>query len=97
MAKPILNKVQEQNLADPRGIAENVLNKDEGKSRAGTLIDILVFVRSFSIITGFNIIDGDDITKDVMLGMEFCKKYASCQMIMKKFAHGDECEKIDDE
>ncbi|GKE74278.1 ribonuclease H-like domain-containing protein [Tanacetum coccineum] len=72
-------------------------NKDEGKSHAGTLIDIPVFVRSFCIITGFTIIDGDDITKDVVLGMKFCKKYASCQMIMKKFALGDKCERIMDD
>ncbi|GKC53365.1 hypothetical protein Tco_1076110 [Tanacetum coccineum] len=42
----------------------------------------------------FTIIDDDDMTKDVMLGMKFCKKYASCQMIMKKFALGDKCEQI---
>ncbi|GKB81960.1 hypothetical protein Tco_0948855 [Tanacetum coccineum] len=43
---------------------------------------------------GFTIIDGDDVTKDVVLGMKFCKKYSSCQMIMKKFALGDKCERI---
>ncbi|GJY45315.1 RNA-directed DNA polymerase, eukaryota [Tanacetum coccineum] len=42
----------------------------------------------------FTIIDDDDMTKDVMLGMKFCKKYASCQMIMKKFALVDKCERI---
>ncbi|GJR59469.1 hypothetical protein Tco_1501631 [Tanacetum coccineum] len=42
-----------------------IKNKDEGKSHVGTLINIPVFVRSFSIITGFTIIDGDDIAKDV--------------------------------
>ncbi|GJR14233.1 retrovirus-related pol polyprotein from transposon TNT 1-94 [Tanacetum coccineum] len=74
-------------------------DKDEGKSHAGTLIDIPVFVGRFSIISGFTIIDDDDMTKDVVLGMKFCKKYASCQMIMKKFALGDKCEQImkDDE
>ncbi|GJS88404.1 ribonuclease H-like domain-containing protein [Tanacetum coccineum] len=56
-----------------------IKDNDERKSHAGTLIDIPVFVRSFSIITGFTIIDGDDITKDVVLGMRFCKKYALCQ------------------
>ncbi|GJW84294.1 ribonuclease H-like domain-containing protein [Tanacetum coccineum] len=74
-----------------------IKNKDEEKSHAGTLINIPVFIGSFSIITSFTIIDGDDITKDIVLGMKFCKKYASCQMIMKKFAYGDECEQIDDE
>ncbi|GKA17577.1 ribonuclease H-like domain-containing protein [Tanacetum coccineum] len=71
-----------------------IKDKDEGKSHAGTLIDIPVFVEFFSIITGFTIIDGDDITQDVVLGMKFYKKYASCQMIMKKFALGDKYERI---
>ncbi|GKD81851.1 ribonuclease H-like domain-containing protein [Tanacetum coccineum] len=71
-----------------------IKDKDERKSHAKTLIDIPVFVRSFSIITGFTIIDGDDITKDIMLGMKFCKKHTSCQMIMRKFAHGNGCELI---
>ncbi|GJV79341.1 retrovirus-related pol polyprotein from transposon TNT 1-94 [Tanacetum coccineum] len=69
-------------------------DKDEGKSHAGTLIDILVFVGSFSIISGFTIIDDDDMTKDVVLGMKFHKKYASCQRIMKRFALGNNCERI---
>ncbi|GJU23175.1 retrotransposon protein, putative, ty3-gypsy subclass [Tanacetum coccineum] len=46
---------------------------------------------------GFTIIDGDDITKDVVLGMKFYKKYASCQMFMRKFANRDGCERIKDE
>ncbi|GKD63815.1 ribonuclease H-like domain-containing protein, partial [Tanacetum coccineum] len=37
----------------------------------------------------FPIIDGDDMTKDVVLDMRFCMKYASCQRIMKKFALRD--------
>ncbi|GJT47366.1 hypothetical protein Tco_0956081 [Tanacetum coccineum] len=68
-------------------------DKDEGKSHAGTLIDIPVFVGSFSIISGFTIIDDDDMTKDVVLSMKFCK-YASCQRIMKRFALGNNCERI---
>ncbi|GJT31352.1 ribonuclease H-like domain-containing protein [Tanacetum coccineum] len=71
-----------------------IKDKDERKSHAGTLIDIPVFVRKFSIISGFTIIDDDDMAKDIVLGMKFCKKYASCQMIMKKFALGDKCERI---
>ncbi|GKB11572.1 hypothetical protein Tco_0845495 [Tanacetum coccineum] len=51
-----------------------IKDKDEGKSHARTLIDIPVFVGSFSIILGFTIIDDDDITKDVVLGMKFYKK-----------------------
>ncbi|GJR56165.1 hypothetical protein Tco_1406686 [Tanacetum coccineum] len=70
------------------------LEQDEGKSHAGTLIDIPVFVGSFSIISGFTIIDDDDMTKDVVLGMKFCKKYASCQRIMKRFALGNNYERI---
>ncbi|GJS57617.1 hypothetical protein Tco_0652401 [Tanacetum coccineum] len=42
----------------------------------------------------FTIIDGDDMTKDVVLGMKFYKKYPSCQMIMKKFALGNKCEEL---
>nr|GEZ49775.1 hypothetical protein [Tanacetum cinerariifolium] len=45
---------------------------------------------------GFTIID-DDATKGVELGMPFYKNYLSCQMVMKKFAHGDECGRIEDE
>ncbi|GJT79359.1 ribonuclease H-like domain-containing protein [Tanacetum coccineum] len=71
-----------------------IKDKDEGKNHVGTLINIPVFVGSFSIISGFTIIDDDDMTKDVVLGMKFCKKYASCQMIMKKFALGDKYERI---
>ncbi|GKC67119.1 retrovirus-related pol polyprotein from transposon TNT 1-94 [Tanacetum coccineum] len=67
---------------------------DEGKSHAKTLIDVPVFVGSFSIILGFTIIDDDDMTKDVVLGMKFCKKYTSCQRIMKRFALGNNCERI---
>ncbi|GJX12729.1 ribonuclease H-like domain-containing protein [Tanacetum coccineum] len=71
-----------------------IKDKDEGKNHARTLIDIPIFIGSFSIILGFTIIDDDDITKDIMLGMKFCKKYASCQMIMKKFSLGDKHERI---
>ncbi|GJV08525.1 hypothetical protein Tco_1346181 [Tanacetum coccineum] len=42
----------------------------------------------------FTIIDNDDMTKDVVLGMKFCKKYASCQRIMKRFALGNNYERI---
>ncbi|GKC17225.1 hypothetical protein Tco_1014007 [Tanacetum coccineum] len=43
---------------------------------------------------GFTISDDDDMTKDVVLGMKFCKKYASCQKVIKKFALGDISERI---
>ncbi|GJR18613.1 ribonuclease H-like domain-containing protein [Tanacetum coccineum] len=69
-------------------------DKDEGKSHAGTLIDIPVFVGSFFIISGFTIIDDDDMTKDVVLGMKFYKKYASYQTIMKRFALENNYEQI---
>ncbi|GKC95173.1 hypothetical protein Tco_1160615, partial [Tanacetum coccineum] len=68
----------------------------EGKKLAGTLIDMPIFVGNFSIILGFSIIDDMDITSGVVLGMPFCKKFVSCQKIMEKFAHGDECERIDE-
>ncbi|GJS38524.1 RNA-directed DNA polymerase, eukaryota, reverse transcriptase zinc-binding domain protein [Tanacetum coccineum] len=66
----------------------------EGKSPDGTLIDIPVFVGKFSILTGFIIIDNEDVTRDVALCMPFFMKYVSCQMIMKKFAHGDKREQM---
>ncbi|GJW05465.1 hypothetical protein Tco_1564321 [Tanacetum coccineum] len=69
----------------------------EGKKLAGTLIGIPIFVGNFSIISSFSIIDDMDITCGVMLGMPFCKKFVSCQKIMEKFAHGDECERMDEE
>ncbi|GJY15865.1 ribonuclease H-like domain-containing protein [Tanacetum coccineum] len=54
-----------------------IKNKDKKESHAETLIDIPVFVGNFSIISGFTIVDDEDMTKDVVLGMKFCKKYAS--------------------
>ncbi|GJR48072.1 hypothetical protein Tco_1316175 [Tanacetum coccineum] len=69
-------------------------DKDEGKSHTGNLIDIPIFVGSFSIILGFTVIDDDDMTKDVVLGIKYCKKYASCQRIMKRFALENNCERI---
>ncbi|GKD95594.1 hypothetical protein Tco_1379491 [Tanacetum coccineum] len=64
----------------------------EGKSSAEALIDIPVFVGDFSILTGFIINDDEDVTRDVVLGMPFFRKYVSCQLVMKKFAHGDKFE-----
>nr|GFB44928.1 hypothetical protein [Tanacetum cinerariifolium] len=86
-------KIAIQEMADSlrNGTMEHLQgleDTDEGKSHAGTLVDIPVFVKNFAIITGFTIID-DDVTKGVELDMIFCKKYMSCQVIMKKFAHGD--------
>ncbi|GJZ15330.1 hypothetical protein Tco_0551007 [Tanacetum coccineum] len=68
----------------------------EGKSLAGALTDIPVFVGKFYILTGFIIIDDEDVTRDVALGMPFFMKYVSCQKIMKKFAHKDKCERMMD-
>ncbi|GKB98943.1 hypothetical protein Tco_0985080 [Tanacetum coccineum] len=67
----------------------------EGKNLAGALIDIPIFIRKFSIILGFSIID-DDETRDVVLGIPFCNKFMSCQKIMERFAHKDECKRMDD-
>ncbi|GKE21983.1 hypothetical protein Tco_1433495 [Tanacetum coccineum] len=52
-------------------------------STAHSKID--VFKRMITL-RGFTIIDDDEMTKGVVLGMRFCKKYTSCQRIMKKFA-----------
>ncbi|GKD21486.1 hypothetical protein Tco_1223189 [Tanacetum coccineum] len=47
---------------------DKALDKDEGKSHAGFFkIDIPAFRRRFSIISGFTIIDDDDMTKDVII------------------------------
>ncbi|GJY90580.1 hypothetical protein Tco_0505776 [Tanacetum coccineum] len=74
----------------------NYKGDHEGKNLAGTLIDIPIFVGNFSIISGFSITNDVDITSGVVLGMPFCKKFVSCQKIMEIFAHGDECEQIDE-
>nr|GEV70158.1 hypothetical protein [Tanacetum cinerariifolium] len=68
----------------------------EGKIPAKALIDIPVFIGKISILTGFIIIEDEDITRDVALSMPFFMKYVSCQKIMKKFAHGDKSEQIID-
>ncbi|GJU99360.1 hypothetical protein Tco_1328631 [Tanacetum coccineum] len=47
------------------------------------------WARTVNGVSSFTIIDDDDMTKDVVLGMKFYKKYASCQMIMKKLVLGD--------
>ncbi|GKD71635.1 ribonuclease H-like domain-containing protein, partial [Tanacetum coccineum] len=59
-----------------------------------TRLTIELADRTIKQLRGFTIIDDDDMTKDVMLGMKFCKKYASCQRIMKRFALGNNCERI---
>ncbi|GJX43948.1 hypothetical protein Tco_0260624 [Tanacetum coccineum] len=43
------------------------------------------------------IIDDEDVTGEVALGMPFFMKYVSCQRIMKKFAHENKCERMIDE
>nr|GEU64340.1 hypothetical protein [Tanacetum cinerariifolium] len=79
----------------------NSIIKDEDdhemEDLAGTLIYIPIFIKSFSIISGFTIIDDMDETSGVVLGMLFCKKFVSCQKIMEKFAPRDECERLKEE
>ncbi|GKC40210.1 hypothetical protein Tco_1052594 [Tanacetum coccineum] len=58
---------------------------------------VLLFNSRLKLHPGFTIIDDDDMIKDVVLGMRFCKKYASCQRIMMKFALEDNCERIMEE
>nr|GEU35261.1 hypothetical protein [Tanacetum cinerariifolium] len=91
----LIVELANRTIKQPKGIAENVLVKI-GKFVFPSdfiILDIpedndvpLILGRPF--LPSFTIIDGDDVTKDVVLGMKFCKKYASCQMIMKKFALG---------
>ncbi|GJR46065.1 RNA-directed DNA polymerase, eukaryota [Tanacetum coccineum] len=51
---------------------------------------------SFDPLYGFSITDDVDITRGVVLGMPFCKKFVSYQKIMERFAHGDERERMDE-
>ncbi|GJZ32244.1 ribonuclease H-like domain-containing protein [Tanacetum coccineum] len=46
------------------------------------------------VFKGFTIIDDDEMTNNVVLGMKFCKKYVSCQRNKKKLALGCNCEQI---
>ncbi|GJQ95037.1 hypothetical protein Tco_0006176 [Tanacetum coccineum] len=72
--------------------------KDPGSFTLPCFIHNICFDKALvDLGASFTIIDSDDIIKDAVLGMKFCKKYASCQMIMKKFTHGDEHERIIDE
>nr|GEU36000.1 hypothetical protein [Tanacetum cinerariifolium] len=77
----------------------NDIDDHEGKKLARTLIDIPIFIRNFSIISGFTIINDIDenVTSGVVLSMSFCKKFVSCQKIMEKFAHEDKCKQIKEE
>ncbi|GJR50271.1 hypothetical protein Tco_1400792 [Tanacetum coccineum] len=60
-------------------------------------VSVMPFFTYINLGLGFSIIDDMDITSGVVLGMPFCKKFVSCQKIMERFAHGDECERMDDE
>ncbi|GJW43586.1 hypothetical protein Tco_0072385 [Tanacetum coccineum] len=72
--------------------------KDPGSFTLPCFIHNVCFDKALvDLGASFTIIDDDDMTKDVVLGMRFCKKYASCQRIMKKFALGDNCERIMEE
>ncbi|GJT87020.1 putative reverse transcriptase domain-containing protein [Tanacetum coccineum] len=56
----------------------------------------LDFINEPAYKSCFSITDDVDITSGVVLGMPFCKKFVSCQKIMERFAHGDECERVDE-
>ncbi|GJT87294.1 putative ribonuclease H-like domain-containing protein [Tanacetum coccineum] len=61
--------------------------KDPGSFTLPCFIHNICFDKALvDLGASFTIVDDDDMAKDVVLGMKFCKKYASCQMIMKKFA-----------
>nr|GEV95718.1 hypothetical protein [Tanacetum cinerariifolium] len=53
--------------------------------------------KSFDLLYGFSITDDMDITSSVVLGVPFCKKFASFKKIMERFAHGDKREGMDEE
>nr|GEY11303.1 hypothetical protein [Tanacetum cinerariifolium] len=52
---------------------------------------------SFDPHYGFSIIDDVDETSGVVLALPFCKKFVSCQKIIDRFTHGNECERMNDE
>nr|GEY47261.1 hypothetical protein [Tanacetum cinerariifolium] len=52
---------------------------------------------SFDPHYGFSIIDDVDETSGVVLALPFCKKFVSCQKIIERFTHGNECEQMNDE
>ncbi|GKB99130.1 hypothetical protein Tco_0985267 [Tanacetum coccineum] len=93
---PLEPKMNQDDNFEPT-IDENDEGGHEGKKLAGTLIDMPIFVGKLSIISGFSIIDDMDVTSGVVLGMPFCKKFASCQKIMEKFERRDECKQIEEE
>ncbi|GKC72759.1 hypothetical protein Tco_1118642, partial [Tanacetum coccineum] len=69
--------------------------KDSGSFTLPCFIHNICFDKALvDLGASFTIVDDDDMAKDVVLGMKFCKKYVSCQMIMKKFALGEKCEQI---
>ncbi|GKB50482.1 ribonuclease H-like domain-containing protein [Tanacetum coccineum] len=82
-------ELADRTIKQPKGIAENVL------VRLKIYFPDRLYQHGYT--RGFTIINEDDVVKGVVLGMPFFKKYMSCQMIMKKFANGDENERIMDE
>ncbi|GJV69814.1 hypothetical protein Tco_1485323 [Tanacetum coccineum] len=88
---------QMSKVLQERGFEIKDKDDHEGERLAETLIDIHVFVVNFSVISCFTIINKDDVAKGVVLYMPIFKKYMSCQMIMRKFAHGNKNKRIMDE
>ncbi|GJR03922.1 hypothetical protein Tco_0526906 [Tanacetum coccineum] len=62
----------------------------------GASVSVMPFSTYSNLGLGFSIIDDVDITSGVVLGMPFCKRFESCQMIMERFAHRDECKRMDE-
>ncbi|GJR17744.1 DNA-directed DNA polymerase [Tanacetum coccineum] len=91
-------ELADRTIKQPRGIAENVLVRI---SKFIFPIDFIILDipedDDVPLILGFIIIDNEDVTSDVALGMPFFMKYVSCQMVMKKFIHRDKCEQIMEE
>ncbi|GKF97728.1 hypothetical protein Tco_0293549 [Tanacetum coccineum] len=79
-------------------ILKDKKNQEE-KKIVEALIDIPVFIRNFSIFSGFVIINDKSVhrknrVKDVVLVMPFFEKFVSRQKIMEKLAKMDDCERI---
>ncbi|GJS83397.1 hypothetical protein Tco_0749938 [Tanacetum coccineum] len=72
--------------------------KDPGSLTLPCFIHNVCFDKALvDLGASFIINDNEDVTRDVVLDMPFFIKYMSSQMVMKKFAHRDKCERIMEE
>ncbi|GJV15935.1 hypothetical protein Tco_1361258 [Tanacetum coccineum] len=95
--KPEGSEAQEVKILEANDHTLPQKGKDLGSFTLPCFIHNVCFDKALvNLGASFTIIDDEDVTRDVLLGIPFCKKFVSCQMIMKKFAHGDEWERINE-